>query len=221
MTASQTIVFAGEAYTYEQLYNLGGPALVKLHNEAGKRAGVEPTKRFADKTAAVKRTWAVLQKVEPALNPEEAGLVKTAPSELAKPLAAPEPEAPKPDPKPAKAPKQASERTPRGRYFHFPAAPVDEQKKPKATTFRGKLFQLMSRQYGATFEQMLAATWGEKADMDDETKDKTCYEAIRLVNKFNGYGIFHSSTDHLFVWSTKAEYAEIAKNNVAKKDADK
>lgn len=256
-TTPTTIEFKGTSYAYDQLYNLGGPELVKIHNQAAVVIGKTPTKRFSDKVSGVKAVWAVLQKaaVQPTAGPqlgdegehddalkgagpaaevvtapEGAGLVATAPSEAAKTAAGPveTPEPPKPGkpakkakapkaPKTPKPPKEKKEREPRGMYFMFPARAVDEQKPVRAGTMRAELFRLLSRPLGASFEQLLEATWGTKKDMDEATQRKTCYEATRLIHYFNGFGMHMDDvTKHIFVWSTKAELADI-KHRIAVK----
>lgn len=216
MTASQSINFADQAYTYDGLFNLTGPELVKLHNAAAPKVGVETTKRFGDKVAGAKRTWAVLQRVggDNASVTVEKIVVPEAERDVlvVKPVKAPkEPKQPKvaKAPKEPKAPKEKKERAPRGMYMMFHARPVDEQKPIKPETMRGKLFKLLSREYGATFEQLLAGSWADKEGMDDETKRKTCYEATRLIHYFNGFGLYHADNDHVFVWSTAAELKAI------------
>lgn len=240
MNTPTTIEFKGTSYVYDQLYNLGGPELVKIYNSAAPAVGRPPTKRFSDKVSGVKAVWAVLQKATEAPAPapegavegavEGAGLVATAPSEAAKVDAgtelkgdAPKPDAPKParkkaaakppkEPKAPKPPKEKKEREPRGMYFVFPARPVDEQKPVRAGTMRAELFRLLSRPLGASFEQLLEATWGKKplSEMDAATQRKTCYEATRLIHYFNGFGMHQDEvTKHIFVWSTKAELTDI------------
>lgn len=78
-------------------------------------------------------------------------------------------------------------RKPRGMRFVFPAA--DEIKTVREGTNRHKLIQMLSSENGATFEECLAATWGQNKEMDEETQRKTCYEAIRLIHYYVGYGM--------------------------------
>lgn len=235
--STQAVVYQGTSYTYDGLFNLSGPEQAKLFNQIAPKVGVETTKRFADKVSGAKRVWAVLQQVEPALN--EGATIATAPSELDKiaghvpgqsdeertkrgTSTAPKPEKPvkvAKAPKAPKEPKVAKERAPRGKYFMFPARATEEQKPIKEKTMRGTLYRLMSRAYGATFEQLHAETWATKADMDEETALKTTYEAIRLVHYFNGFGIYHAANDHLFVWSTQAELKELKNQHDPKKGA--
>ena len=226
----ETVTFAGVEYTQPTLGNYSGPELVKIYNQAVKVVGGTETKRFGDKGAALKRTWEVLKKTQ------AVGTVAAAPSELKKAADKPtdislsemrgddlrKPEA-KPEPK-AKAPKEAKERVQRGMYFMFPHRAQEEQKTPKKGTMRAKLFQLLSRDYGATFEQLLAATWGDEdmrnaqgcAEMAEDVQRKTCYEATRLIHYFNGFGLYHAENDHIFVFSSRDERAAIAAKHPAK-----
>lgn len=203
MTALTSVTFSGQTFTYESLFNLTGSELVKIHNQAAPKAGVEPTKRFGDKLAGVKRTWGLLAKLS------EGATVASAPSEVAK--KADEPKVTKEmteglttppggkgkvakAPKIAKEKKEAAPRKPRGMRFVFPQG--DELKKVREGTMRAKLVQLLTRTrdgtlVGATFEQCLAQTWGTKEDMDVETQTKTCYEAMRLLHYYVGYGMKH------------------------------
>ena len=61
MTTSNIVSFNGTAYTIESLEAMKGPQLVALHNELAKEVDESPVKRFADKKAAVKRTWKLLE----------------------------------------------------------------------------------------------------------------------------------------------------------------
>jgi hypothetical protein len=222
----ETIIFNGTEYNQPSLGSFSGPELVKIYNAAAKVTGGTETKRFPDKSAALKRTWEALRKTA------QVGTVAAAPSEVKKaeaPKVEPKIEAPKAD-KPAatpKAPKVAKERQPRGMYFMFPHRAQEEQKTPKKGTMRAKLFQLLSRDYGATFEQLLAATWGDDdmrsaqgcSEMTEEVQRKTCYEATRLIHYFNGFGLYHAENDHVFVYSTREEKAAIAEKYPQKKSA--
>jgi hypothetical protein len=219
-----TVSFEGTQYQLETLGNLSGPELVKLYNSCVRKTGGTETKKFSDKTTALRRTWEALQK---ASQPTEA-TIATAPSEQAKKAAEPKPEPAKPAPK--AAPKtEKKERQSRGKYFHFKARRVEDQKPVKKDTMRGKLFQLLSREHGATFEQLFNATWGNADarsvagcdDMDEATQLKTTYEATRLIHYFNGFGLYHDAKDHVHVWSTDDEYKELVKNHPPKHDNGK
>lgn len=234
----ETIEFAGEAYSQPTLGNYSAPELAKIFNKAAPKVGLPEVKRFSDKATALKRTWEVLKKVS------EVGTIAAAPSEAEKPKAgSPGPEElsklinkpftekkadkPKAEPKPPKAPKVAKERQPRGMYFMFPHRAKEDQKTPKKGTMRAKLFQLLSREYGATFDQLLAATWGDEdmrnaqgcAEMTEDVQRKTCYEATRLIHYFNGFGLYHAENDHIFVFASREEKAAIAEKHPPKRTA--
>lgn len=225
----ETITFAGTAYDQPTLGNYSAPELAKIFNKAAPKVGLPEVKRFADKATALKRTWQVLKQVN------DGATIATAPSELAKPEPKPEAkkaDAPKPEkapkaPKAPKEPKPAKERVPRGMYFMFPHRAQEDQKTPKKGTMRAKLFQLLSREYGATFEQLLAATWGDEdmrstqgcAEMTEEVQRKTCYEATRLIHYFNGFGLYHAENDHVFVFSNREERAALAEKHPPKRTA--
>jgi hypothetical protein len=149
------------------LDQLTGAQLVELHNLVRSNLGLSTTKRFADTKTAIKRTWAALEAYDQA-NDESLGADdkgKTAP-----------------------APKDEKRtRKPRGMRFVFPAG--DEIKAVRPGTFRAKLVELFSTKPGATFDEALAATWGSKKGMDPEVAKKTCYEGIRLLHYYVGYGM--------------------------------
>lgn len=80
------------------------------------------------------------------------------------------------------------ERKPRGMNFNFPPGPV--QKPIREGTDRAIIFKLMSREKGASFEEMLEATsWGNNPKWDDDRKKRNVYEAIRLLHFYSGYGL--------------------------------
>lgn len=196
---TQSITLGGQTFTYDGLYSLSGPDLVKVHNLAAPKAGVEPTKRFSDKVSAVKRTWAVLTKVSDGggEEPEAQRLRKDTEAlkalaedvKAVKAKAAPAPKAKKAAP----APKEKKAGKPRGKRFVFPQA-EELKTKVRSGTNRATLIELMSRREGATFEECLAATWGKNKDMAPEIQAKTCYEAIRLVHYYTGYGMRQTET---------------------------
>lgn len=208
MTDHTPIAFNGETHTYEGLYNLSGPEQVKLYNAIAAQVGMEKTKRFGDKTSAVKRIWAALSALS-----NEGATIATAPSELAKsitieqlgetetgkanaaswkkenggPVKAVKPAK---EPKAPKVKKEAAARKPRGKRFVFPKG--DKLKPPKREgTYRHTLVKLLTREQGATFKQCMAATWGTDTDMTPEIQEKTTYEAMRLLHYYNGYGSRH------------------------------
>jgi hypothetical protein len=170
----ETRTYGGEEYTYEGLFNLSGPDLVKLHNKLNPNGA---TKRFGDKQAGVKRVWAVLG------------------GERAE--ATPKPEKPKAEPKAPKAAKPKVDRKKREMRFVYP--PLDEIREVKrGNSHRATLLKMMSRPQGATFAQLQAATWGRHEDMTEEVQRKTTYEGIRLCHTYVGYGLrqYYSNDPH-------------------------
>lgn len=164
------------------LDQMTGPELVSLFRLVKSNLGEEVrTTRFSDTKAGIKRTWEALQQFDQA-GDESLG---TAPVEL--------PEADKAQIKQeaadrkAAAPKEPKARKPRGMRFVFPVG--DEIKEVRPGTYRAKLVELFSAKSGATFDEALAATWGSKEGMDEEVAKKTCYEAIRLLHYYVGYGM--------------------------------
>ncbi len=189
-----SVVIAGQTFTYEGLFTMSGPELVRAHNLAASQVGLEPTKRFSDKVSAVKRTWAALSKVAFAQATAPEAKEPEVEKPKATPAPAPAPEKPKAAPaaKPKKeaAPKEKKVGKPRGKRFVFPQlGGLDEPKPVREGTHRYTLVQLMSRREGATFEELLAATWAKEKEMDPAIQSKTCYEAIRLIHYYTGYGM--------------------------------
>lgn len=187
------------------LDQMSGPELVTLFRLVKSNLGEEVrTTRFPDSKTAVKRTWAALEQYdqsndqslgtddftmsEEELNAQK-GRVKSEPqvelSEADKRQIADEAQSRQPS-TPAPAPEKKA-RKPRGMRFVFPVG--DEIKPVRAGTFRAKLVELFSTKPGATFDEALAATWGSKEGMDPEVAKKTCYEGIRLLHYYVGYGM--------------------------------
>jgi hypothetical protein len=156
------------------------PELLKLYNEKAKELGLEAVKRFADTKTALRRTTAILT-----------GQVVV---KETKPKAAPTPAAPKaPDAekKPAAEAakgKKTAERKTRGMRFVFPVG--KEIKTVKEGSKRHMAMTLLLRPEGATFEQVQKKTGWERKD---------CYEGIRLLHYYVGYGMFQDAdgTIHL------------------------
>lgn len=88
---------------------------------------------------------------------------------------------------PTKSKETKKKRKPRGMRFVFPVG--DEIKPVRENTNRHKLLKLLQRKNGATFEECLKATWGDRTDMTDEIKVKATYEGIRLLHYYSGYGL--------------------------------
>lgn len=157
-----------------------GAQLVELHNLVRSNLGLSTTKRFADTKTAIKRTWAALEQYDQANDQSLGTGDKVQLTDADKKQIKDEAEDRK-----AAEPKKA--RKPRGMRFVFPAG--DEIKPVREGTFRAKLVELFSNKPGATFDEALAATWGSKKGMDPETAKKTCYEGIRLLHYYCGYGM--------------------------------
>lgn len=170
------------------LDEMTGPQLVELFRLVSSNLGEETrTTRFSDTKAGVKRTWAALQRCD-AANDQSLGTGDKPKVELTdadKRQIADEAES-RQAPAPAPAPEKKT-RKPRGMRFVFPAG--DEIKPVREGTFRAKLVELFSKAPGATFEEAMAATWGSKEGMDPEVAKKTCYEGIRLLHYYVGYGM--------------------------------
>lgn len=168
---------------------LSTPALVTLHNTlAEKTCGsdlvVAPVKRFSDRATATKRVAALLEKTGQEVVAVEAGVptirrVGDLPpavegqgevQDLATPLEGTNDTT---EPAPAK-----KERKRRGFRFVFPKK--DEIKSCREGTKRAQVVELLSREEGATLEEIMAATgWSQK----------DAYEGTRLIHFYLGYGM--------------------------------
>lgn len=165
------------------LDQMTGTELVSLFRLVKSNLGEEVrTTRFPDSKTAIKRTWAALEAYDQA-NDESLGSDTVTLTEADKQQVKAEAEDRK-----AAAPKaEPKARKPRGMRFVFPVG--DEIKPVREGTFRAKLVELFSTGKGATFDEALAATWGSKEGMDPEVAKKTCYEGIRLLHYYVGYGM--------------------------------
>lgn len=145
--------------------------------------GRETTKRFADRASAIKRTLA-LQDLE--------GGGASAPKPKAPPPPADKPKAAPEAGKTKKAKAEPKERKMRGMRFVFP---VEREIKPvREGSKRYKLMQLLSTEEGATFEQAMKHTGWSRKD---------CYEGIRLLHYYSGYGMSHDATTGVIKLRTK------------------
>lgn len=70
-------------------------------------------------------------------------------------------------------------RAPKG-TSSFNMAPKSEVKTPRGGTKRATVVHLVTREGGATLEEIMQETGWEK---------KTAYEGVRLVNQYVGYGL--------------------------------
>ncbi len=166
------------------LDQMTGPELVSLYRLVKSNLGEEVrTTRFSDTKTAIKRTWEALEQFDKASDESLGSAGKVELSDRDKQQIKAEAEDRK-----ATAP-QAEKKTrkPRGMRFVFPVG--DEIKPVRAGTFRAKLVELFSTGKGATFDEAMAATWGSKDGMDEETAKKTTYEGIRLLHYYVGYGM--------------------------------
>lgn len=190
----ETYTFGDQSYTYERLFDKTPSDLAKLFNAIV--PADQKTKRFSDKTAAVKRTWAALKAREVQSLSDDMTKAAEAPKEPHhhhKPAV--KAEAPTPAPKPKKEPaakKEAGPKKKRGRRFVFPSG--EELKYIRPGTHRHQLVMMTYQggetwHDGATFAQCVAATWGKEAHMDEATQIKTTYEGLRLLHYFCGYGM--------------------------------
>jgi hypothetical protein len=84
------IKFDGVSYSQQTLSGLATGSLVNLHNALARELGLPEVKRFSSKPVAVKRTWALLEKL-PA--PVQKAKTKRTPKAKAKKAAQPAPRA--------------------------------------------------------------------------------------------------------------------------------
>jgi len=173
---------AAENNADKYLDQMTGSELVELYRLIKSNLGEEVrTTRFSDSATGIKRTWEALQAYD-AAGDESLGTADKGKVELT--------DADKKQIKDEAADRKATQpkaRKPRGMRFVFPAG--DEIKSVRPGTFRAKLVELFSTGKGATFDEAMAATWGSKKGMDEETAKKTTYEGIRLVHYYVGYGM--------------------------------
>jgi len=79
--AANTITFIGVDYTKSTLKTMSGPALVELFNKLRDtlELAIEKVKRFANKDAAVNRTWGLLERLNAEVDHKEEVKVESAP----------------------------------------------------------------------------------------------------------------------------------------------
>lgn len=151
------------------LDSLSTKEIVELYNRCANALGEKPVTRFSDRETAIKRTRTMIERYEMLKASKQPAYM---------------PNAKKPEDLLRKDGSPRSKRSPR---FILPLGPV--QKPPRPETMRAKLLALLERENGATFEEAIAGTWGEKRDMSPQKQRQTTYEAIRLLHYFNGYGL--------------------------------
>jgi hypothetical protein len=154
--------------SFEDLSAVSNADLLGFYNATTGKA----TTKFASRDKGLKQVWTL---IEPMLKAEE-----PAPAPASAPAAKEEPTVKKeevtPAPKKEKAPK--TERKSRG--FRFKFQKRDEIKEVKAGSKREQLLNLLKQPGGATFEECMAATGWNRKD---------CYEGIRLLHYYVGYGL--------------------------------
>lgn len=182
--------FYGNDHTEESLTRMPMSALAYLHNtvvdKIDPQHGIRHVAKFSDKETGVKRTLKVLDLYarEQSARVAELKAIITNPEVVVTPK---EPVAPlEPQPKPADAPKERKIRVPR---FVFPLGP--EIKAHRPGTARDKAVQVLSRPEGATFEEVAAATGWDKF--------KKCYEGIRLLHFYLGYGMRQDEAGRIYL----------------------
>jgi hypothetical protein len=185
MNAPRTITFAKVSYTRSGLEALSGSELVSLFNLVASNIGAKPVRKFADKTAAVRRTWDVL------VAWDEADDTATAAAKVDEPVApapveAPVAEAPAPTPAPAAKKERAT------RVMRFTFAPSNEVKAVRdPETLRGRCVVLLEK--GATFSAVedLVVEFDKKAGKTSENVTRRAYELVRIMHYYLGWGIKH------------------------------
>lgn len=146
--------------TFEDLSVVFTDDLLDFYNATtGKR-----TTKFASRAKGLAQVWAL---IEPQLT-APAPATEEAPALVLE-------EAPTAAPAAEKAPK---ERKVRG--FRFKFMKRDEIKGVKEGSKRAKLLALLKQEGGATFEECMAETGWNRKD---------CYEGIRLLHYYVGYGL--------------------------------
>ena len=126
------------------------------------------TTKFASREKGLKQVWSL---VEPMLLVEET----PAPKNEEAPAPSPKKESPQ---KEKAAPVEKKARKSRG--FRFKFCKRDTIKEVKQGSKRFALLQLLKQEGGATFEECMAETGWNRKD---------CYEAIRLLHYYVGYGL--------------------------------
>lgn len=88
----------------------------------------------------------------------------------------------------------------------FNMAPQADLKKFREGTKRAKVIELMLKDGGSTFAQIMTETGWD---------DKTAYEGIRLINLYVGYGLKTSEDGHISAWFPTAANSEVATSEAA------
>lgn len=151
--------------------------LASLFNLVASNLDRGSVKKFADKAAAVRRTWALLEDYDAEEPDQTIGEALELAHERSK---AQEPEAPR------------KERATRIKRFNF--VPDNAPKSLRKTdTLRGEAVELLRA--GATFEQVedLVRAWDVKEGKKtkEETVERRAYELVRIMHYYLGWGIRH------------------------------
>lgn len=192
------------AASQEDLNDLSGPQAVALYNETAKEldSGIQEVKRFADKQSASKRLWANLQDlaekrseqtdldefVATTNSTKEALAAKHKPVKIvadkARDQAAPANINDYPAPASVSKPKQAPVAPRRGTGINL--APMKKAYACRAGSKQAILVDMLSREQGATMEELLEAlSGGTKPWKEVSVKSGMNWD----MNKIKGYGI--------------------------------
>ena len=85
------------------------------------------------------------------------------------------------------------------RGYTFDFSPKDEVRAPREGSSRAAVLALLVT--GATFDEVMAATWGKRKGWDADKKRKTTYEGIRLCHLSNGYGLRQDEKGRIFAFA--------------------
>lgn len=157
------------------------PELLALYNKISKKN----IKRFADRKAAERQTWNVIQQLAPGedIDAKVAGKIEK-----------------------VKKPKAISSKPPRKRMMRFCFAPGSAKnlKAPRAGSLRAQLFELLRRKNGILFSEI-------HKEFPKWTK-QNIYECIRLIHFTTGYGMWSVRENddlRVYIVTDLAEYKEL------------
>lgn len=186
MAPANSISFNNNEYTRKALFDLGGKALVALHNEAAAKAGASQTKRFSTIDVGVTRTWDLLQKAGVKVEPAAKALPSNGPgASLGSPTKA-EGKKPSSKPKAEKAPKAAStEKAPAARRGTNLAAPGFAPIACREGSKQAKLLDLLCKSNGVTMPELIAGLSGGNTPW----KEATVRSGFGWDMKQKGYGV--------------------------------
>ena len=148
-----------------QLEALSTKELVETYNKLAAKNKKPAVQKFSDRKTAIRRVAALMSETP-------APVVKETPAPVVK---------------------EKPERKIRNFRFVFPAE--DTIKNVRTGTNRHKLIEVLQTKnsegkvVGATFDELMAATWGQNKNMSPEIQRKTTYEGLRLLHYWVGYGM--------------------------------